>query len=70
MKTKFKNWKDCVIQKEIRILKRLKHKNIILLKEVIKDKSNLYLIYEYMDQNLLNFYLSYKKKKKKFLRKK
>jgi serine/threonine protein kinase len=64
MKTQYKDWKDCMVQKEILILKTLKHPNIIKLKEVIKDKENLYLIYEYMDMNLLKFYEEYKKKVK------
>lgn len=63
-KKSFKNWEDCISVNEIRFLKNLKHPNIIRLKEVIKEKEELFLIYEYADTNLLKFYSHYKNKVK------
>ena len=53
-------WKDCLVEKEITILKKIKHPNIIKLFEVIKQKNNLYLIYEFVDMNLLTYYTNFK----------
>ena len=36
MKSQFTDWKSCCIEKEIQILKNIKHENIVTLKEVIK----------------------------------
>lgn len=63
-KQNFKNWSDCISLNEVKHLKALKHPNIIRLKEVIKDKKELFLIYEYANTNLLRFYTHYKKQNK------
>jgi len=41
--------------REISILKEIKHKNIVLLKNVIYNNLNLYLIFEYMEKDLKNY---------------
>mmetsp|Transcript_14407 Transcript_14407/g.14019 ORF Transcript_14407/g.14019 Transcript_14407/m.14019 type:complete len:103 (-) Transcript_14407:1787-2095(-) len=39
--------------REVKMLRTLKHKNIVLLKEAFKRKGRLYLVFEYIDKNLL-----------------
>lgn len=52
MKKKYYNWDDCMKSREIQILKKLSHENIVLLKEVIRSNNNLYLVFEHMENNL------------------
>ena len=49
------------IRKEINILKRIRHKNIIQLYEIIESKSNLYIIMEYCENKELFDYIISKK---------
>ena len=53
---KFKDPEDEVVQKsmvrELKVLKKLKHDNIVQLKECFKKKGKLYLVFEYVDRNL------------------
>jgi cyclin-dependent kinase-like len=39
--------------REIRMLKQLKHDNIVVLKEAFKRKGKLYLVFEFVDKTLL-----------------
>jgi cyclin-dependent kinase-like len=39
--------------REVKMLRMLKHDNIIELKEAFKRKGRLYLVFEYMEKNLL-----------------
>jgi serine/threonine protein kinase len=39
--------------REIKILRMLKHDNIVQLKEAFRRKEKLYLVFEYVDRNLL-----------------
>jgi cyclin-dependent kinase-like len=41
------------IMREVKMLRMLKHANIVLLKEAFKRKSRLYLVFEYIEKNLL-----------------
>ncbi len=55
---KFKESEDDEILKkttlrEVRILRMLRHTNIVCLKEAFKRKAKLYLVFEYVDKNLL-----------------
>ena len=54
---KFKDIEDEIVQKsilrEIKVLKSVKHPNIVQLKECFKRKKNLYLVLEYVEKNLL-----------------
>lgn len=52
MKKRYYNWDDCLKLREIRALKKLKHKNIVLLEEVIRENNHLYLVFEHMEENL------------------
>ena len=54
---KFKETEDDVVRKsmlrELKVLKFLKHENIVEFKEAFKKKTNLYLVFEYVEKNLL-----------------
>ena len=39
--------------REVKVLRMLKHENIVQLKEVFRRQGKLYLIFEYVDRNLL-----------------
>ena len=41
------------IVREVKILKILKHENIVQLKEAFRRSGKLYLVFEYVDKNLL-----------------
>ena len=54
---KFKETEDDIVRKsmlrELKVLKFLKHENIVEFKEAFKKKNNLYLVFEYVEKNLL-----------------
>ena len=50
------------IQKEIYILKKLKHKNIVQLYEIFESKSNLFLVIEFCSNGELFDYISKKRR--------
>ncbi|PAA80810.1 hypothetical protein BOX15_Mlig017647g1, partial [Macrostomum lignano] len=52
MKKKFYNWDECLNLREVKSLRRLNHPNIVRLKEVVRENDYLYLIFEYMQENL------------------
>lgn len=52
MKKRYYNWDECMQLREIKALKQLNHQNIVLLQEVIREEDNLYLVFEYMEENL------------------
>lgn len=58
-KTKMLDEEDDIIrvQKEISILKKIKHKNIIQLYEIMESKRNLYLVMEYCENKELFDYI-------------
>lgn len=39
------------IMREVKMLRMLKHPNIVLLKEAFKRKGRLYLVFEYIEKN-------------------
>jgi len=39
--------------REVKILRMLRHNNIVSLKEAFKRKAKLYLVFEYVEKNLL-----------------
>lgn len=41
------------IMREVRMLRMLKYKNIVTLKEAFRRKGRLYLVFEYVEKNLL-----------------
>ena len=52
LKEKFFNWQNCQDLPEIKALLKLNHPNIVKLYEVIKQKNELYMVFEYLDQNI------------------
>lgn len=55
---KFKDTEDDEIvkkntQREVRMLRMLKHENIVELKEAFRRKGRIYLVFEYIEKNLL-----------------
>jgi cyclin-dependent kinase-like len=54
---KFKEEEDEIVKKtmsrELKVLQILKHENIVEFKEFFKMKGHLYLVFEYVDKNLL-----------------
>lgn len=41
------------IQREVKMLRTLKHPNIVQLREAFKRKGRIYLVFEYVEKNLL-----------------
>ena len=62
MNQKFLSWDQCLQLREIQALKKLKHDNLMKLKEVIKVEETLYLVFEYCDENLYQYYQNIKDK--------
>ena len=62
MKKKFSSWEECISLREIKSLRKFNHPNIIKLKEVVKVKDSLNLVFEFLDKDLLKFYSEYKEK--------
>lgn len=52
MKRKFYYLEECLNLREVKLLQRLNHPNIVKLKEVVKENHELFLIFEHMDFNL------------------
>ncbi|UJR23395.1 hypothetical protein I4U23_026403 [Adineta vaga] len=52
MKKKYYSWQECMDLREVKALQKIRHANIIKLKEVIREDNNLYMIFEYMNENL------------------
>ncbi|CAF0868036.1 unnamed protein product [Rotaria sordida] len=52
MKKKYYSWQECMDLREVKALQKIRHANVIKLKEVIREDNNLYMIFEYMNENL------------------
>lgn len=52
MKKKYYSWQECMNLREVKSLKKMNHRNIIKLKEVIRENDVLYFVFEYMESNL------------------
>lgn len=52
MKQRFASWEECLQLREIQSLRRLQHPNIIKLKEVVRENTELFLIFEMMELNV------------------
>ena len=52
MKKKFYSWEECMQLREVKSLKKLIHPNIVKLKEVIRENSELHFVFEFLDCNL------------------
>jgi protein kinase len=52
MKKKYYSWESCIILREIKSLRKMSHGCIVKLKEAFRMNDELYLVFEYLDQNL------------------
>lgn len=52
MKQRFGSWEECLQLREIQSLRRLQHTNIIKLKEVVRENTELFMIFEFMEMNV------------------
>jgi serine/threonine protein kinase len=52
MKQKFKTWDECMSLREIKALRKLNHHNIIKLREVLRVVDDLYLVFDFMENNV------------------
>ena len=52
MKSKFYSWEECLELREIKVLRKITHPNVIRLKEVVRANDELNLIFEFCDKNL------------------
>jgi male germ cell-associated kinase len=52
MKHRFHQWQECMELREVKALKRLRHPNIIKLREVLRDGDELFFVFEYCERNL------------------
>lgn len=50
----FKGAEDYATKREIQVLSRLRHPNIIQLVEVLRPKGKLHMVFEFLDNDLLN----------------
>ena len=64
LKKKYQTWQECVDLREVKSLNVLKkNENIIKLKERVRVEDTLYLVFEYMEKNLLELILDRQSKK-------
>ena len=54
MKRRFESWDEAMSLREVKTLRRLNHKNIVKLKEVIRVQKDLYLVFEYLSGTILD----------------
>ncbi|XP_064383441.1 serine/threonine-protein kinase dyf-5-like [Halichondria panicea] len=52
MKREYKDWDECVNLREVKSLMKLKHPNIVQLKELLREDNKLYFVFEFMKENL------------------
>ncbi len=55
MKKKYTDWDECLSLKEVQTLLTLKHSNIVTLNELILQKNELNMIFEFIGQNLFEY---------------
>jgi len=64
LKNKMSSWEDCILQNEVRFLRKLNHENVVKLLEVIREQnSEVSYIFEYCDCNLFQFIENHRKQK-------
>lgn len=49
------SWDECSEMPEINVLRKLSHANVIKLREVIRERDDLYLVFDYMECSLIDF---------------
>ena len=63
MKRKYNSWEECMNLREVRSLRKIRHQNIIKLREVFREENQLHLVFDYLESNLFKFYTSRFKEK-------
>lgn len=53
MKKKFYSWEECLELREIKVLRKVTHPNVVKLKEVIRANDDLHLVFEFCERNLV-----------------
>lgn len=53
MKKKFFSWEECLDLREIKVLRKYTHPNIVRLKEVIRANDELHLVFEFCEKNIV-----------------
>jgi len=53
MKRLYHSWDEVMGLREVRSLKKLHHPNVVRLREVIRESSRLYFVFEYLRNDLL-----------------
>ena len=56
MKKKYTTWDECLALREVKALGKLRHPNIVRLREVFKLERDLHLVFEFCERNLLDLY--------------
>ena len=52
MKAQFASWDEAMKLREVKSLRKLNHYNIVKLKEVIRQKNDLFFVLEFMQKNM------------------
>lgn len=61
MKQKFATWDECMNLRELKSLRKLQHKNIVKLKEVLRISNELSFVFEHVDMDIFKLYDSKRK---------
>ena len=56
MKRRYNSWEECMNLREVRSLRKIRHPNIIKLREVFREENQLHLVFDYAESNLFKFY--------------
>jgi protein kinase len=51
---KFYSWEECLELREIKVLRKTVHPNIVKLKEAVRVNDDLYLVFEYCEKSVYN----------------
>lgn len=54
MKQRFHSWEECLQLREVQSLRKLQHFNLIKLKEVVRENTELFLIFDYCEKNIFH----------------
>lgn len=52
MKQRFQTWEECLQLREIQSLRKLQHPNIVKLKEVVRENTELFMVFEFCEKNI------------------
>lgn len=64
-KQKYTNWDECIELREVKSLRKLSHRNLIKLREVLQVADEFYMVFEYLEYNLLELYAKSKENNKR-----